>query len=57
MSEQLNPPSQDEIEAEAERLRDDGDEMRYAAYCTLLWVLGYGTGPPSKMFADGQPPK
>ncbi len=52
MDDGLKPPPHAEVEAEAERLRDNGDEMPYAAYCTLLWVLGYGLKPPSQLFID-----
>lgn len=52
MDKPLEPPTQAEVEAEAAALRDKGDEMQYAAYNTLLWVLGYGVKQPSKLFPD-----
>lgn len=54
-----------EVEAEAERCRkilndeppDEFSDMLYAAYCTLLMVLGYGTELPSKQFRERAKPK
>lgn len=60
MGEELKPIAMDEIAAEAARCRrildekpaDEFSDMLYASYNTLLYVLGYGTAPPSECFVE-----